>query len=52
MAVEGMKGSTERGWEAADDEEPRSSCVGAGDQVSMSFPASSLGEVIADGFKG
>ena len=39
------------GWEAARGiyEQLRGSCMQAGAQVSMSFQASSLGDVIADG---
>jgi hypothetical protein len=53
MAVEGMNGSRGGRWDAAQgiDEELRGSSVGAGAQVSMSFPASSLGDVIAGGRK-
>jgi hypothetical protein len=49
MAVEGMNGSRGAGWEAAQeiDEQLRGSCVGAGAQVSMSFPVSLLGDVTA-----
>jgi hypothetical protein len=52
MAVEGMNDSRGR-WEAAHiiDEQLRETRVGAGAQVSLSFPASSLGDVIAGGSK-
>jgi hypothetical protein len=53
MAVEGMDSSRGGGWNAAQEiaEQLRGSHVGAGAQVSMSFPASSLGDVIAGGSK-
>ena len=53
MAAEGMNGSRAGGWEAAHiiDEQLRGPRVGAGAQVSMSFPASSLGNVITGGSK-
>jgi hypothetical protein len=43
-----MNGSRGGGWEVAHekDEQLRGSRVGAGAQVSMTFPASSLGNVI------
>jgi hypothetical protein len=42
------------GWEAAQGihEELRGLCVGAGAQVSISFPGSSLGNVIGGGDNG
>jgi hypothetical protein len=53
MAMEGMNGSRGGGWEAAQeiDEELCGPRVGAGAQVSMLFPASSLGDMIAGGLK-